>query len=188
MAPDPAGATADGGDLARLRRPARARRRRSPLPGPPALDSAQYAADFAEVRDYGGHGVAAHPRADRDGPVPHRRPPLPTPRSDPRPDHRPRPRHRRRRPHPGRVRRQPGRRRHLLLAQQARVQVLAADHGDRPRRHRQQPGHQRCSRLDTAAAHPALPGLSQRPRLLRRRRLRDRWTTSSAPDHSSAPT
>ena len=60
-----------------------------PLDGPPALDSAEYAADFAEVRDFGGARVDALRRADRDGAVPHRRPPVPAHRGDPRSDRRP---------------------------------------------------------------------------------------------------
>ena len=55
MATDAAGVRPDGGHVARVRRPAAAPVADAfPLPGPPALDSATYAADFAEVRDYGG--------------------------------------------------------------------------------------------------------------------------------------
>ena len=39
------------------------------LAGPPALDSPQYAADFAEVRDYGGR-LPSHRRPDRHRAVP----------------------------------------------------------------------------------------------------------------------
>ena len=55
MATDAAGFRTDGGDMARVRRSAAAPVADAPpTPGPPALDSAEYAADFAEVRDYGG--------------------------------------------------------------------------------------------------------------------------------------
>ena len=173
--PDPAGDLADGrrrgsGSCDPLRA---ALADRVPLAGPPALDSAQYAAEFAEVRDYGGAELAACAPRSR----PPRRCSTPSPpasststrsatRSPAATSTSSTP------PTPWPVRRQPRRRRHRLLAGQVRPQVLAPRDRDRPRRHRRQPGHRRRSRLDAAAHHTALSRLRQRPRLLRRVGLR----------------
>jgi hypothetical protein len=67
------------------------------------------------------------------------------------------PRHRRRRPLPGRVRCQHGRRRDLLLAQHVRPQVLAPRHRDRPHRRRRQPRHPSRAWLDVAGRHRPYP-------------------------------
>jgi hypothetical protein len=115
----------------------------APIPAavPPALDSAQHATAYAEARDYCalesiGDFVLLRTPAQTDTPLLH----TICPRFQ----------------HfeairdqitgrldivdaadtPCRVRRQHGRRRDLLLAQQVRPQVLATGHRDRPRRHR----------------------------------------------------
>ena len=67
-----------------------------------------------------------------------------------------RPRPRRRRTPDRNGREHDGRRRHRLLGRQVHLPVLAADHGDPQRRHRQQPGDHRRPDVD-AAAHNAQP-------------------------------
>ena len=133
-----------------------------PLAGPPALESADYAADFAEVRDFGGTSSNRTPGADRHRAVLERQPGAPIQHRDARPGVGSRVGHRRQRPGVRPPPQQHGRRPHRLLVGEVRRQLLASRDGDRAGRHRRQRRDRRGARLDAAPDDPAVRRLHQR--------------------------